>query len=403
MNELTGSRKDYDAVIVGARCAGAATAMLLALRGLRVLAIDRAAYGTDTLSTHALMRGAVAQLARWGLLDAIRASGTPPVELATFHYGDEPVPVRIRPGPGFDALYAPRRTVLDRILVDAARDAGAELAFGCALDSLVHDGSGRVCGIRYRDRSGNLADAGAGIVIGADGIRSKVAELAGAEAPVQGKGASAVLFGYFRGLVNQGYHFVYRPGLTGGVIPTNDGESCVFVGFPAAPGAGRPGLDAETRFRQGLSAVAPWLAEAVARSAPASKLRFFGGVRGYLRQAHGLGWALVGDAGYFKDPATAHGITDAFRDAELLARAVAAGDERALEDYQHLRDALSLPLFGVTDSIASFDWSLDELKPRLATLSEAMQTEVRVLQTVVSRTPLPVIRPEGREDLALTG
>ncbi len=400
MTKLTDPRKDYDAVIVGARCAGAATAMLLALRGLRVLAIDRGARGTDTLSTHALMRGAVAQLARWGLLDAVRAAGTPPVETATFHYGDEAVAVPIRPGAGFDALYAPRRTVLDRVLADAARDAGATLAFGCSLDALIGDGSGRVCGIRYRDRDGTPVTAHARIVIGADGVRSKVAEFAGAATPVQGKSASAMLLGYFGGLENRGYHFLYRPGLTGGVIPTNDGQSCVFVGFPAGTGGGP---DAATRFRQGLSEIAPWLAEAVARCDPAGRLRFFGGVRGYLRQAHGPGWALVGDAGYFKDPATAHGITDAFRDAELLARAVAAGDERALEDYQHLRDALSLPLFGVTDSIASFDWTLDQLKPRLATLSEAMQTEVRVLQTVVSRTPLPAFRPRRQTGLAMAG
>jgi len=403
MTRLTDCRKDYDAVIIGARCAGAATAMLLAMRGLSVLAIDRGAYGTDTLSTHALMRGAVAQLARWGLLDAIKSAGTPPVEMATFHYGDEAVGVPIRSGSSFDALYAPRRTVLDRVLADAARDAGAELAFGCALDALIQDRSGRVCGIRYRDRDGILSEVGANIVIGADGIRSKVAELAGAATSIQGKSASAVLFGYFKGMPNEGYHFLYRPGLTGGMIPTNDGESCVFVGFPAGQSAGELGPDAETRFRTGLSEIAPWLAKVVAQSERAGKLRSFGGVRGYLRQAHGPGWALVGDAGYFKDPATAHGITDAFRDAELLARAVAAGDERALEDYQHLRDALSLPLFNVTDSIASFDWTLEQLKPRLATLSEAMQTEVRVLQMVVSRTPLPATPPAPPSHLALAG
>jgi len=246
-----------------------------------------------------------------------------------------------------------------------------------------------------------MAEADAGIVIGADGIRSKVAELAGADTPVAGKSATSVIFGYFPGLANEGYRFMYHPGLTAGVIPTNEGQSCVFLGFP--PEKGGPRIDAEKRFRQGLANISPWLAEAISRTEPTGKLRLFGGVRGYLRQAHGPGWALVGDAGYFKDPATAHGITDAFRDAELLARAVAAGGERALEDYQHLRDALSLPLFGVTDAIASFDWTLDTLKPKLAALSEAMQTEGRVLQMVNAHTPLPTLCSVPQQQLAIAG
>ena len=120
MTVIRGPGERYDAVIVGARCAGAATAMLLARAGLRVLVVDREAYGRDTLSTHALMRGAVHQLHRWGLLDAVKASGAPAVRSSTFYYGDEAVRVPIKPRAGVDALYAPRRTVLDALLVDAA-------------------------------------------------------------------------------------------------------------------------------------------------------------------------------------------------------------------------------------------------------------------------------------------
>ena len=120
----------YDVVIVGARCAGAATAMLLARAGHRVLVVDRGRYGTDTLSTHALMRGAVIQLHRWNVLPAVVAAGTTPVRQATFFYGDESVAVPIAPRDGIDALYAPRRHVLDRLLVDAARVAGADVAYG---------------------------------------------------------------------------------------------------------------------------------------------------------------------------------------------------------------------------------------------------------------------------------
>jgi flavin-dependent dehydrogenase len=123
-------KPSYDVVVVGARCAGAATAMLLAQAGLRVLAVDRPAYGSDTLSTHALMRPAVMQLARWDLLESVIRSGSPVIASSTFHYGEQQVPVAIRAEPGIPGLIAPRRTVLDRLLADAARGAGA---------TVVHD------------------------------------------------------------------------------------------------------------------------------------------------------------------------------------------------------------------------------------------------------------------------
>ena len=94
-----------------------------------------------------------------------------------------------------------------------------------------------------------------------------------------------------------------------------------------------------------------------------------------MKQCYGAGWALVGDAAYFKDPLTAHGITDALRDAELLARAVLDGGPQALAGYQQARDMLSRPLFDVTDSIASFRWSLDDVKALHSTLSASMRAE----------------------------
>ena len=120
-------KNTYDVIIVGARCAGAATAMLLAARGLRVLVFDKSRYGSDTLSTHALMRPAVLLLHRWGLTDRLEEEATPPIRKTSFVYtddqGSDATDVEIKPRLGVQALYAPRRTVLDRILVDAARDA----------------------------------------------------------------------------------------------------------------------------------------------------------------------------------------------------------------------------------------------------------------------------------------
>jgi len=125
----------YDVVIVGARCAGAATAMLLARRGLKVLLVDRSRYGSDTLSTHALMRAGVLQLHRWGVLDKIKAAGTPLIRTVSFHYDDNVVEVPLKPQDGVDGVYAPRRTVIDAALVDAAREAGAETAFDDFIES----------------------------------------------------------------------------------------------------------------------------------------------------------------------------------------------------------------------------------------------------------------------------
>ena len=143
------ARRDHDVIVVGARCVGAATAMLLARAGCDVLVVDRARAGSDTLSTHGLMRGGVLQLHRWGLLDRIKAAGTPPVHQVVFDYPDERVPITIKPSPGVDALYAPRRTVLDPAIADGAREAGAEVRFGVTVSELVREGSGG----DWRDRT----------------------------------------------------------------------------------------------------------------------------------------------------------------------------------------------------------------------------------------------------------
>ena len=369
----------YDAVVVGARVAGAATAMLLARAGMRVLAVDRARLGEDALSTHALMRGAVLQLHRWGLLGAVQAEGTPPIRSATFHYADEEIPVAIKPRDGIDALYAPRRTVLDPLLVRAAAAAGARVVHGVAAVDLVRDARGRVAGAVLAGPDGRPARVEAPIVIGADGIRSPIARLAGAPVERAGRSASAVMYGHFEGLALDGYHWYYRPGASAGAIPTNDGRSCVFVALPPARFLRELPGGTSSMFRRVLAEVAPALARGVDGARLDAKLRSFPGTPGFLRRAWGPGWALVGDAGYFKDPVTAHGITDALRDAELLARAIVAGTDEALAAYQAVRDELSLGLFEVTDRVASFVWDLDQAKRDHHLLAQHMAGEADVL------------------------
>ena len=179
MSSPVGSSR-YDVVIAGARCAGSATALLLARRGLRVLAVDPARYGSDTLSTHALMRGAVLQLHRWGLLGAVRASGTPAIRKTSFHYGPETIVVPIKDRDGVDSLVAPRRTVLDALLADAAHEAGAEVVHGLSVVDLLRDADGRVRGAKIAGADRETFDVTADLVIGADGIHSRVARLVGA-------------------------------------------------------------------------------------------------------------------------------------------------------------------------------------------------------------------------------
>lgn len=370
----------FDVLVVGARCAGAATAMLMARHGLKVLAVDRGEYGADTLSTHALMRGGVLQLARWGLLPRLAAGDAPPVTRTTFHYGDEALAIDIRPGAGVDALYAPRRTVLDAMLVDAARAAGAEIRHRHSLTGLARDDRGRVTGATLIDDRGETLEVAAGLVVGADGIDSTVARLVQAPTLRRARHATAVFYGYWTGVaVQDGYHWGYRPGIGTGVIPTNGGRHCVFVGLP--PDRFRTLLreGAAQGYRRALDET-PFLAGA----RPDGRLWSFAGRKGFLRRPVGPGWALVGDAGYFKDPLTAHGITDALRDAELLADAAARGTDTDLAGWAATRDRLSLPLFEVTDTIAAFDWTLDELRAHHQTLNTAMRHEVEFLAALTA-------------------
>ena len=368
----------FDVVVVGARCAGAATAMLLARAGHRVLVIDRGRYGTDTLSTHALMRGAVVQLHRWNVLPEVIAADTTPVRQATFFYGDESVSVPIAPRDGIEALYAPRRHVLDRLLVDAAAAAGADIVYGVRIKDLQRSGSGRVTGVVLEDESGQIHRITARVVVGADGMRSTVASLVGARTYRTGDHASATMYGHWSGLDVDGYGWYFIPGVSAAAIPTNAGQVCVSISIPSPEFAGLVAHQPDRAFHELLAQVAPRLAEQVA-AAGKSRLRGFAGQIGFFRQAHGSGWALVGDAGYFKDPLTAHGITDALRDAELLASAIDAGSDDALAEYQQQRDAASLDLFEATDTIASFSWNLKSVRILHEALAKAMSREVKLL------------------------
>ncbi len=378
-------KSSFDVIVVGARVAGAATAMLLARAGARVLCVDRARRGSDTLSTHALMRGGVAQLQRWGLLAELEAAGTPPVRRTVFHYGTESSAVSIKPAAGVDALYAPRRTVLDALLVDAATAAGVSFRFGVGVRSMVHGDDGEVIGVVLSDHGGGDRAEFGELVVGADGARSTVAQLVRAAKQHNGSHASGILYGYWADFPSDGYEWFYHPQLTAGTIPTNDELTCIFVGGPPAriAAAVRSGTPAGA-FRR--LAGAAGLGERLMSASGVGSVRHARGLQpGFLRAATGNGWALVGDAGHWLDPMSTHGMTAALRDAELLSRAVlsstnSTADRRhALAGYQAERDRLSIPMMSVTDQIAGYAWDLDAIRGLLRQLASAMTVEVEAL------------------------
>ena len=375
----------YDAIVVGARCAGAATAMLLARRGARVLMIDGADRGTGTISTHALMQGAVMQLSSWGLLERIRGAATPAIRTTAFIYGGEVVEQDIEASHGVDALYAPRRYLLDSVLVDAAIEAGADVRFGISCRGLLHGPDGRVRGILAGAADGATFSMPAGIVIGADGRRSSVARFACAATERQSRNVTAITYGYFEGMPGNGYRWHYAPSLAAGAVPTNDGKTCVFAAMPRELylSTVRGHLEVGPYM---MMSFFPELRKSLASARLTGRPIGFIGQKGYMRQAAGAGWALVGDAGCFMDPLTAQGITGALRDAEILARAFTTGSGD-LTDYHKTRNALSVDLFELTDLIASLSWTMDELKVLHKRLNRAMKEEQDWMATAFKPDP----------------
>jgi flavin-dependent dehydrogenase len=312
-----------------------------------------------------------------GLLPRIVAAGTPPVTATTFHYGVRAETLQLT-----EPLYAPRRTVLDTVLLSAAQEAGAQARFGVDVTQLRRDRSGRVTGVLARLRGGEAVAFRAPLTIGADGLRSTVARLAAAPTVRRGGAASAILYGYWPSPSTAGYDWFYRPGMSAGIIPTNDGQVCIWAGLPAARFADEHRGGLADLFARVLAQATPAAAALVARTERLGTLRGFPGVPGHLRRAIGPGWALVGDAGYFKDPLTAHGITDALRDAEFLARAVVDGGPDALAGYERTRNRLSLALLEVTESIAAYRWDLSQIRELLLTESAAMKPEIAALRAL---------------------
>src|SRR5262245_18024866 len=376
--------KRYDAIVVGARCAGAPTAMLLARRKHRVLLVDKATFPSDTLSTHVIHPPGVAALERWGLTEALQKSGCPPFREYALDFGPFTVAGPVRPVNGVGYAICPRRTVLDPLLMRAARKAGVEVREGFTVDNLVIE-NGAVVGIRGHSKDGGHVEHRGRVVVGADGQHSLVAKAVRAERYNEQPTLSVAHYAYWRGLPVDRFEGYVRPRCAFAFAPTNDGWTMGVVNWPRADFEANQG-DVEGHFTRAVE-TAPAL-HARFRQAK-RETRFLGApdLPNFFRKPSGPGWVLVGDAGYHKDPITAQGISDAFRDAEAMATALhdvftaRRSFEEALARYQRTRDEAAFPMFALTCQLANL---AEPLPADLVRLLEAMQGNREAMSDFIS-------------------
>ena len=266
--------KAFDVIVVGARCAGSTTAMLLARKGYRVLAVDHSLFPSDTVSTHILHPLGVGALSRWGLLDRLVATGCPPIHTYAFDFGA----FTIAGAPGTDenpVAYCPRRTILDKLLVDAAAESGTEIREGFAVEEIIIEGE-RAVGIKGRSKRGGSVTEYADVIVGADGRHSMVSEAVHAEQYREKPRLLAGYYSYWSGLPMSGRFESYiRDRRAFAVVPTHDDLTLVVAGWPYAEFAENR-KDIEGNYLKAIE-LAPEFARAPAQRSPRSAVRRHGG------------------------------------------------------------------------------------------------------------------------------
>jgi flavin-dependent dehydrogenase len=374
----------YDVVIVGARCAGSPLAMQLAQRGHRVLLVDRAHFPSDTMSTHFIQLPGMARLKRWGLVDRVFETNCPPVKGAKLDVEGQVLEVDFPPLEGVPGLAAPRRTVLDEILVRAAVEAGAELIEGVSVDAVRFDGD-RAAGIEGHTSDGSFSTE-ARYVVGADGRNSVVARQVEAEYSRDIKPKCSGYYSYYSGVDVPATELYLNEETVGVSFPTNDGLTVVAVEW-ANDRFGELKKDIEGNF---LAAVDKFgtLGERVRAGSRAERFVGTADVPLFLRQTHGPGWALCGDACYHKDPAPADGISDAFRAADLLADALdnvladRVPEHEALSIYGQRHDETALPALEATERMVSFELTpIERINAFIEVRGSDMEEVTNVLST----------------------
>ncbi len=373
--------REYDVIIVGARCAGSPTAMLLA-RKVSGAAGGQGEISERHLSTHIVHPPGVAALKQWGLLDRLAATGCPPITQYSFDFGPIKIKGSLQPYDGVSRAYCPRRTVLDYLLVEAAVAAGAELRERFTVEEVVIDGD-RVTGVRGHTARGRTVTEQARVVVGADGRHSLIANAVRALQYHERPTLAVAYYAYWSGLPAEAFEGYIRPPRAVGVAPTNDDLTMV-VNWP------RTEFPANRRDIEGTCARAfglvPDLADRLSKATRETRFVGTGDLPNYFRRPYGPGWALVGDAGYHKDPITAQGISDAFRDAEELTAALDAalsgrrGFDSAMAEYLQARDQRVLPMYEFSCDLAR----LEPPPPQLQRLLGAVQTSQAAMDQFVS-------------------
>ncbi len=336
-----------DVIVIGARAAGASTALLLARRGYDVLLVDRASFPTDIPKGHLIHMQGPGLLDKWGLLDRVIATGAPPITKQTIDLGDFPLSADGLSVDGVPFAIAPRRTALDELLANAAATAGAELREGFAVHDFLEDG-GRITGILGRQGNrGRLVKERAAVVVGADGRNSTLARRTGPPISEFAPALTCWYFTYWSGVPGDALEVHVRDRRATYGFPTNDGLYALFVAWPIEE-LPRVRADIEGEYMAVVNSQ-PELAGRVAGGK--REERFYGATQliNFLRRPYGAGWALVGDAGAHKDPLLGLGICDALRDAEFLVEAIDGGLSRrvpmrdAMEEYERRRNEATLP------------------------------------------------------------
>jgi 2-polyprenyl-6-methoxyphenol hydroxylase-like FAD-dependent oxidoreductase len=398
----------YDAIVVGARCAGSPTAMLLARKGYRVLLVDKASFPSDTISTHVIWPHAAEIMDGWGLLDRLAATGCPPIALnMIFDIGPFALKGAVVDTNGGRGGFCPRRTILDKLLVDAATESGVELRENFTVDELIVDGD-RVTGIKGRGRNGGTVEERARIVIGADGIRSFVAKAVGAEEYDTIPALATYFYSYFSGIDAEDIEqYVGLPNQGAAYFPTHDGLTLVAAVWPARRFQElRPDIEENVL---NVHRQVPALAERLKGAKREEKWSGTAGVPNYFRKPYGPGWALVGDAGYCKDPLTAQGIADAFIDSENLVEALHAGFserrplEEALADYHSSRDERVTPLYHFTCELAKLEPPPPDIQQLFGALHGNQEATNQFYSALTGSLPLPQFMDPGNLGRIMAG
>jgi flavin-dependent dehydrogenase len=362
----------HDVIIVGARCAGSALGLMLARSGKKVLMLERSRFPSDTMSGHYIHPAGNSWVKRWGVYDQITATDTPEQKKLSLDFGPFVLSATPTAAPdGTSSGYGPRRYIFDTLLAEAAVAAGVEFMDGVTVNGPIFS-HGRVAGISGVTHAGKPLEVRGRLVIGADGKNSAIASAVGAAKYNERPGTTCAYYSYFSGFKTPHLHLFPRNGRFYVIMPTNDGLTFVAVVWPQADFR-QIRSNVKKSFHDAVAAV-PWIADRMASARREERFMGTANLAGFFRQSHGPGWALVGDAGYHRDPITAQGMTDAFLHAELLAGAIGDGFsehmpmDSALARYQNQRDEMVMPMYDLTCDLARLAPPPPEMGALLAAL-----------------------------------